>query len=346
MEYRKAAIILVLSFLAIALFNCNRNSQYLPLTGSYLGQSPPQNKAKIFARGIVSTQLYERDFTISPKGDEIYYTVVLGENSYSAIAVTRYIDDKWTKPQIAGFSKNPAYKDLEPHISPDGRKFYFVSNRPAKENKDGKENWDIWIMDKTSEGWSEPYNPGQPLNSKAREFFPSVTKDGTIYFTREGQNVNNGIYRSRFVNGNFTTATRLPEQVNTGKARYNAFIAPDEKYIIIPVFGRKDSYGGTDYYISFRNSMDRWTEPLNMGSQINSAAGAEWSASVSPDGKYIFFMTNREENSSNFAEKPLTMKRIKKRHCTPYNGRPNIYWMQSKIIDSLRIKAYKMSKKK
>ncbi|MCF7886702.1 MAG: hypothetical protein K9M80_09420 [Candidatus Marinimicrobia bacterium] len=327
---------IVLSLFFLILNNCSPKTDQLKPTGDYLGQQLTSDSAEIFAPGIISTELYERDFTISPAGDEIYYTIALGNNSYSAIATTKRVNGKWTEPRIAKFSKNPQYKDLEPHISPDGEKFYFVSNRPRSEGQDSVENWDIWVMDKKGTEWSKPYNLGAPVNSPAREFFPSVTNTGTIYFTREDKNVENGIFRSRLINRQYTEPERLPEQINAGRARYNAFIVADESYIIVPVYGLSDSYGGTDYYISFRNQKDEWSEPLNMGPQINSAAGAEWSASVSPDSKYIFFMTDREENISDFTSQPLTIQRIRSRNASPYNGDPNLYWIRADIIDSLK----------
>ena len=40
-------------------------------------------------------------------------------------------------------------------------------------------------MDRKKDGWSKPYNLGPPINTDDPEYFPSVTRDGTIYFTRE-----------------------------------------------------------------------------------------------------------------------------------------------------------------
>lgn len=336
MSLNKNYMLIFIFTIFVILFNCDKSGAYLSLSGEYLGQAIPRNSAKIFATGILSTDMYERDFTMTPDGKEIYYTLVLGNNSYSAIVVTRLTDKLWTQPAIADFSKNPKHKDLEPHISPDGEKFYFVSNRPSGDKQDTKENWDIWVMDKTEKGWSDPYNLGPPVNSPAREFFPSVTRQGTIYFTREGPEVNNGIFRAELKDGEYAAPERLPAQVNAGKARYNAYIAPDESYIIIPIYGLPDSYGGTDYYISFHNNSGKWSKPLNMGNQINSSAGGEWSASLSSDEKYIFFMSDRESGTDHFGSKPLTIQRMKKLHQSPYNGNPNIYWIKATIIDSLR----------
>jgi len=318
------------------LISCSQSNQFSEIKGSYLGQEPPGIKAKVFAPGIICGDMYERDVAMTPDGKEMYFGVIVGNNTYSAIVITKQIDGRWTKPEIAPFSSNPETRNLEPHITPDGKKFLFVSNRSAEGTENGEDNWDIWAMDWVGDGWSEPYNLGAPINTEVGEFFPSVTREGTLYFTREEPNRLNGIYRSRLVAGKYTEPERLPSQVNCGRSRYNAFIAPDESYIIVPAFAGPGSFGGTDYYIVFRNQNDQWSQPLNMGEEINSASGFEWSAYVSPDSKYLFFMSVREEKRESFESVPLTLERMQQRQRSFNNGNPNIYWMSASVLDSLK----------
>ena len=135
-----------------------------------------------------------------------------------------------------------------------------------------------------------------------------------------------------------TIPEKLCEKVNGGRARFNAFIAPDESYIIVPTFGMPDSYGKTDYYIVFRDELDKWSDPINMGDQVNSDDGQEWSASISPDGKYLFFMSARiPENNLTITE--FTFDNFNNLHNSPQNGLSDIYWMKSDFIDELRQQA-------
>ena len=121
-----------------------------------------------------------------------------------------------------------------------------------------------------------------------------------------------------------------------GKARYNALIAPDESFIIVPAFGMPDSYGGTDYYIVFRDSSDRWSKPINMGPKVNSDNPKEWSASLSPEGKYLFFMSARM--GKDYLNE-LTAESINRFHNSPQNGNTDIYWISTSVIEELRKKA-------
>lgn len=330
---------LILIIITLIVVSCHEENSENPPRGSYLGQEPPGDTPEIFAPGIICNGLYERDVAMTPDGKEMYFGVVLGNNTYSTIIYSKQIDGQWTSPEVAAFCNNPKVKDLEPFISPDGKKFLFVSNRTNAEGTEAGKNWDIWVMDRAGDAWGKPYNLGEPISSKANEFFPTLTNTGTIYFTREGEDQQNGIYRSELVNGSYIEPERLPEQVNCGRARYNASVAADESYMIVPAFGGPGSFGGTDYYIVFRNKEDQWSEPINMGDLINSASGFEWSAYVSPDGKYLFFMSVREDEKELFENNPLTMERINARHHSHNNGNPNIYWMSAKIIETLREQA-------
>ncbi len=314
------------------------------LTGQYLGQIVPGDEPELFAPGIVSTGMYTRDVAMTPDGDEIYYCVM--EAGFSIVLKTKLVDGRWTKPEVAPFSADAAHQEIEPHIAPDGRKMFFLSDRrpdgvTLEPDERGRwANQDIWVVDRVGDGWGQPYNLGPPVNTDSSEFFPSVTRDGTIYFTRSNQATRESyIYRSRFIDGQYAEAERLPAQVNSTNSQYNAFIAPDESYIIVPVAGREDSFGGTDYYIVFRSDDDVWSEPINLGDRVNTPAGAEFSPYVSPDGKYFFFMSSRRTPWSEVPD-TLSYDYIRQRVNDSGNGKSDIYWMDAGFLEELRVTAW------
>jgi hypothetical protein len=311
------------------------------LPGPYLGQTPPGAEPELFAPGLVSTGLHTRDLAMTPDGDEIYFSV--GAGQFSVILGTRLVDGAWTVPEVADFSTDPTVGDIEPHISPDGNRFYFVSNRPLDGGPMPEEEigtWDradIWVMERAESGWGPAANLGAPVNTDADEYFPSTTFDGTIYFTREDPETGrNYIYRSgRNENGTgYAEPERLPEQVNSAN-QFNSFVAPDESYLILGVFGRGDSHGGTDYYIVFRDEDDRWSEPLNLGPAINQERGQEWSPYVSPDGRYFFFMSTRQPFPEDAPDR-LTRDWLLEFHQLPESGNPAMYWIEAGFIEELR----------
>ena len=309
--------------------------------GDYLGQTPPAPgaDAALFAPGIVSTALYTRDLAMTPDGGEIYFGVVLGNFDYSTIMVTRRGDDgRWSAPEVAPWAANPDWKDLEPHVSPDGTRLFFMSDRPdpaAGETEPG--DADIWVMERAGRGWTEPRNLGAPICSDSAEYFPSTTRDGTLYVTREdAETRSGGIYRSRRLpDGGYAEPERLGEAVNSTPNVFNAFVDPDERFLVVPTFGRDDSLGRTDYYVCFPDGEGGWEGPHNLGPRVNSPGGLEYSASLSPDGRVLFFMATRPR-SAPFGDEGMTARSLHQLQAEPGVSNPAIWWIDAGVIDAAR----------
>jgi len=333
------ALLLSILFIAVStVFSqemAKRNSDFHLLKGPYLGQKQPKMMPEVFASGIISNGSVNRDVSISPDGKEMYFGMHTPDFRYSTIIVTKQVDGVWTIPEVVSFASDPRYIYLEPALSIDGKKMFFLSNMP-KDSTDNPGDEDIWVVDKINNEWGDPYNLGEPINSSGREFYPSLTENGTIYFSRAdiGERIHY-IYRSQLIDGKYSTPEKLPEQVNCGTNRFNAYIAPDESYIVVPAIGVKDGMGGVDYYIVFQREDGSWEEPINMGPKINSSTGAEWSFYVSPDKKFIFYMATKELPEEK-QPKSLSMDFFQNLLTMPQNGNADIYWMDAKIIEELK----------
>jgi len=306
------------------------------LTGDYLDQPSPGTRPVLFAPGIVGTALPTRDVAMTPDGNEIYFCVTVGNYRYAAIMVTRRVAGRWTEPQVASFADNPDWLDLEPCISPDGQRFFFLSDRP--DGAEEKGDHDIWVMDRQGDTWGEPYNLGPPVNSADSEFFPSVTRDGTIYFARSPQGSSeHRIMRARLVDGRYQEPEELGPAINQGSMQFNAFIAPDESYLIYSIAGKAENIGTADYYISFRDEQDGWSEPVNLGDRVNPVEGSGWSPYVSPDGRFFFFMSRRTAAPS--GDGLLSYQNILQSYQEPPNGNAAIYWMDAGFLAELKDQA-------
>lgn len=306
-------------------------------TGPWLGQTPPGAEPEVFAPGIVSTHLFTRDLTFTPDGAEMYWTVIHGSLNVVTIATSRQVNGRWTRPAVAPFATDPAYQYLEPHISPDGTRFYFVSNRPATGSGDPARDRDIWVMDREGDGWGSPRPLGGPVNTPGGEYFPSTTRDGVLYFTRrpEGEN-DDFIYRAAPApGGGFAEPVRLPHQVNAGGGRFNAFVDPDERFLIVPIFNLAGGHGRTDYWICFRSANGEWSDPVNLGDRINTAGNSEYSASLSPDGRYLFFMSLRPPQID-AGSAAISLGRLLDMALMPGRNQPAIWWVDASFLETLR----------
>lgn len=305
--------------------------------GPYLGQPLPGAEPRLFAPGIVSNGMNNRDVAMLPDGSEMYFGLM--GSRLATILVTRQENGRWTPLEMAPFSRQAKFLDLEPFVSPDGKHFFFLSTRPrpGQPMKPGWGNQDIWMMDRTATGWGEPYNPGEPVNTEENEYFPSVTRDGTLYFTRSGADHNQSfLYCSRMINGKFGPVEKLPPAVNSTPPHYNACIAPDESYLIFCTPNGKNKIGESDYYVSFRSPDGRWSEPVNLGPTVNWPGCSASSPFVTADGRFLFFSSDIKIPLA----APVTYASLARASREPRRGGNDVYWVETGFIKKLRPAGY------
>jgi len=267
-------------------------------------------KARIFAPGIISTDGSEINSVFTPDGGEFYFTVWTQETG-TKIMVTRQLDGRWSAPEVASFSND--ISDVDSAISSDGQKVFFSTRRPRPgDSETRRDGFDIWFAEHTESGWGKEQYLGPVVNSGESQVYPTVTRDGTLYFqaVREGGYGKADIYRSLLIDGVYREPENLGPVINSENYEGDVFIAQDESYLIVSIYGREDGFGKGDLYISFRSLDGSWSPLKNMGSTINSDK-RDFCPMVTPDGKYFFFSSKRE-------------------------GDGDIFWVDAKIIDSLR----------
>lgn len=285
--------------------------KFSSLKGPYLGQTAPADAAVVFLDGLVSTvDGDEMNAGFSLDGREFYYCARHDEDW--SIYWTREEGGGWTEPERMPFSTG--FTDRDFTMSPDGSRIYFGSNRPRAPGSEKLTSLDVFYTERLgSGGWSEPVNAGPVVNSEFGENYPSVARSGNLYFfsCREDGFGSCDIYLSRMNDGRYEPPTPLSGAVNSDKNDWDAYIEPDERYIIFSSQERPDTLGGQDLYISYRMSDGSWTPAKNMGHRVNSESG-EICPSVSLDGKYFFFTSRRRR------------------------GHADIFWMTTDIIRDLK----------
>lgn len=269
----------------------------------------PQEEKQAFIPEIIKQFPNVRDVAISPSGNEIMFTAQNISGTISGIIQVSKNNNIWSSPKIAHFSGQ--FFDLEPFFSPDGLKLYYASKRPLDSTSTNEKDFDIWYVERTniSSEWSEPKNLGYPVNSKYDEFYPSVALNGTIYFTRDNPTLNNkdDIYVSQLKKGLYTSPEALPNTINTTGYEYNAFIAPDESYIIFGSYNRTNGYGSGDLYISL-NTKNGWQTAENLGSSINTNK-MDYCPFVDVTTNILYY-TSKVDNTKVTFEKPLTITEL------------------------------------
>lgn len=323
MMYKKiSGIYEILAILGLALifqFQCIGIKSKPDFVCDYLDQEYPGITPRPFAPHIFSVK-GEYEFKLhsslffTPDGNEIYFInqtfpVVFGHSK--SVMVMKNNNGTWSEPKTAVFSGK--YGDGPVSIPEDGRRLYFGSQRPLSGSGDYKDT-DIWYVDRQPDGWSEPINMGPPINTQFNEWGFSFTKNGTVYFARDSEDQNAGydIYMSISNDGIYQTPQKLPEQINTEFSEGSPCIASDESYLIFYRTNRADR-SQSGLYISFKNQDGTWSVGRNISDVWELPRGVPFSASFTPDEKYLFIL----------------------------NRMDGIYWVDASIIEDMKKKVFK-----
>src|SRR6476620_565371 len=291
-------------------------------TTDYLKQVLPGDIPKIFAPGIISNGFANRDFTISPSGDDIFFTVQQS-NLVSVVMNTTKRNGKWSDPMVASFSG--IYNDLEATFAASGKRLYFSSNRPVNPS-DSTIDYNIWYTEMKNGSWTQPIVLDSVVNSVRDEFYPSVTKSGNLYFTTqiETGKGKEDIVVCELKNGHYLPPVSLSESINSKGYEFNAFVDPDEQFILFSSFGRNDDMGHGDLYLSVKKD-NAWQPAVNLAN-LNSNA-LDYCPFVTWDKKYLFFTSSRASYKSPFSKRQ-SIEDLKKGLSDPGNGFDDIYWVR------------------
>jgi len=264
--------------------------------------------AQEFAPGQVSTpELFESRLAFTPSRNTIYWTSSAesgppGSDVHYSIVTADRTAGGWTASQVASFSG--VYSDSDPFVSPDGSAMFFSSSRPGGVLAGTPLN-DLWVTHRTATGWSVPENLGATVNSPSNELYPSTDLWGNLYFASDRDRGQWDIYRARRLpNGGYAAPEALNPAVNhPNRWEFNPEISPNGKTLLFATYGRPDSYGDVDIYVS-RLEDGRWGKPLNLGPCVNTAA-PEFHPTVLWDREELYFV--RVRATTDFFVAPLQL---------------------------------------
>ncbi len=285
---------ILLIFLVLIITYAEVNSQDGRI--DYLGQKLPGDKAELFAQGIISTNSFEHSSPVfSPDGRKVLWSVMKMPSYHTIILEMNYRDGKWSSPHSPSFS-DTATNETYPSFSPDGKQLYFSSGRRTSINDTSVKGNRLWRVEKNGYSWGVPILLDSVV-SRGGEYASSVTASGKLYFTfGPYRSPDWNIFVSENSNGKYSVPVSL--DLNTTGYEDGPFVAPDESYIIFESQRPESIDGSTDLFICFKNEDGQWGKPKNMGNRINSSSSERF-ARVSPDGKFLFFGSNRGQTETN-----------------------------------------------
>ena len=308
---RKLILFFIGSLMFLGKLNAQKNTKAV-LMNNYFGLTPPGMTATLFAEGIVSTDSIEHSSpAFSPDGRIVLWTKIYTGHPAFLIEM-KYENGVWSEPAKPSFSSSDA-DDFYPEFSTDGSRLYFSSRRPLPPGYPRNKDMWIWEVSRNAGGWGTP----TPLDStimKGFEYGHSVSENGTIFFSSRRLG-SFDIFSAKWISHKYQEAQLLGNGINTSGYEDGPFIAPDESYLIFESSRPEAVESSIDLFICFKLPDGSWSRPKNMGPRINTKYSERF-ARVSPDGKYLFFGSNRRQLADNLYF--------------------DIYWIDAKVIEELK----------
>lgn len=224
----------------------------------------------------------------------------LNESSLKAAAYRtrcyRFAVDESQKPALQqyqfqpinlGDSVNTAVSEYFPSLTIDNEQLIFT--RRVNNN-----NEDFFETKKKADHWTTARGLTGAINSNLNEGAQTLSQDGEwLIFT--GCNFPDGLgscdlYVSFLGADGWSEPENLGNRINTEFWESAPSLSPDKKDLYF-ASRRSDGYGGSDIWVSHLQPNGRWTEPENLGPEINTS-GDETCPFIHADNQTLYFVSN------------------------------------------------------
>ncbi len=238
-------------------------------------------QVELVGRGTISTAAPEFAITFTPDGAEAYFTRTSAGRDTMVIMVSRRTDDGRSAARVAPFSGR--YVDVDPFITPDGRRLYFSSTRPRRGEQGTSFN--TWYVERQGVEWSEPIDPGSPLNSDSTDIFVSLSTAGELAL-RSNRSGATRVYLARPTDGGWAEPT--PVTFGTTPEGSNPLLHPSGRAMVIVRAGPDDR---ADLFVSCRERNGDWGTPSRL--PLVNSQWAEFAPAFDPGARSLYFTSER-----------------------------------------------------
>ena len=247
----------------------------------------------------VNSTSMDRAPAISKDGLSLYFSSTRPggfgmEDIYVSQRETR--DSEWGPPTNLGPIINTTANELVPALSRDGHLLFFASGRQPG-GFGGNDIWVSWREDTHDDfAWQPAENLGAGVNSASNDAGPSYFENDEVgvpqlYFHSNRTGISNFYVSEQMADGSFGPAVLIAELSGGDNSR--ASIRHDGREIFFNSNRPGSIANSQDLWVATRETVfDPWSEPVNLGSTLNSEL-VDVQPCISSDGETLFFASNR-----------------------------------------------------
>lgn len=207
---------------------------------------------------------------------------------------TRKSEEGWTIAKGLTGQINSNLNEGAQALSLDGQWLIFTGcNFP-----DSYGSCDLYISYNTPQGWTEPQNLGNKINTEFWESAPSLSPDKRdLYFASRRPDGFGGsdIWVShRLPNGRWSEPENLGPEINTSGDESCPFIHADNQSLYFTSNGLT-GYGGDDLFVARKGPKGSFSLPKNLGYPINTIEN-EGSLVITADGTTAYYASDRADS--------------------------------------------------
>ncbi|MGK7396954.1 MAG: OmpA family protein [Candidatus Cyclobacteriaceae bacterium M3_2C_046] len=193
---------------------------------------------------------------------------------------------------------NSAYDELNPVVSPDGKTLYFT-RKGDPENAAGKRDpGDIWMAPVLPDGkHGRAIKADKSWNNRNFNAIIGFTDNGNTVYLHNHYKKNDDKFKAQGVSRSTKRGNEwsFPEPVAVkyfqNKSEHQSIsLAPNGKIMLLGLEAYAN-YGAEDIYVSFLQSDGTWTNPQNLGADINTRY-QEITPYLLADNKTLVFASN------------------------------------------------------
>lgn len=211
-----------------------------------------------------------------------------------------YANPKNHRLQNLGGNVNSPHPEYMPVISADGTEMYFTSRRQGgasdRQDPNGDYFEDIYRSQKVDGVWQAANNVDSPINTVSHDATVALSPSGnTMLIYRTNATLDAGdIYITTLGSDGWKEPVLFSERVNSQWFEPSATIASDEMTIYFSS-NRPGGYGGKDIYRVVKLPDDTWSQPINLGPNVNSSADED-GPFISADGQTLYFASTGHQS--------------------------------------------------